>query len=385
MNDIDRESMLGMFTHEMGILVEQLENTMIAVGDEYTQETINEIFRIMHTIKGSASMMLFHTLADVTHVIEDLFFFLREDPNIEADFDYITDLVLEVVDFVKLQLEKIELNAELDEKPMELVNNIKKCLADLKGESPEEENIKEDSQSPEIKEKSNENTSNLGSFKAHIFFKEGSEMENVRAFTMVHNLKEVATNIVTTPEDIMNEDSVAIIQKNGFSINFESSLSLEKIKDILDRSIYIKKLNIEELEKEVKEAPSFKNAFFVRFSFHEGAEMENVRAYTFLYNFGDKIHVVSQEPENLLDETTINIVRERGFSAEITTNLTYKEIEEALESTAHLKDFALEEYTNFKQEEKQIEEPSNIEEAEQLQAEETIPVQNLEQAETVKA
>ena len=46
---------------------------------EHPQDDINEIFRIMHTIKGSSAMMEFSTLATVAHRIEDSFFIIREN------------------------------------------------------------------------------------------------------------------------------------------------------------------------------------------------------------------------------------------------------------------------------------------------------------------
>ena len=372
MNDVDRNAMLGMFTHEMGILVDQLENTIISIGEKYTIATINEIFRVMHTIKGSASMMLFTTLADVTHVIEDLFFFLRERPEMEVDYNYITDLVLEVVDFVKEELVKIEEEDELSEKPELLITNITAYLRELKGENKEEKQEKQE-KNPENAENTVKEVIEDKSFSAKIFFKDGSEMENVRAFTMVHNLKDIANNIVTTPENVLNEDSVNYIRKNGFQISFTSSLSIEKIKDTLDRSIYIREIELSEVESEKEEAPTFDNTFYIQFTFQEGAEMENVRAYTFLYNLGDKIHVISQEPENLLDEGRAELIRQSGFSAEISTNMTYKEIEEALEGTAHLKDFSLEKHERVILES----EADAVEEVDEIKALDSIEIVNL--------
>ncbi|MDR1067530.1 MAG: Hpt domain-containing protein, partial [Clostridiales bacterium] len=53
MADFDRNSMLEMFGFEMSQLVEQLEKVMIESESGYSMEQINEVFRIMHTIKGS--------------------------------------------------------------------------------------------------------------------------------------------------------------------------------------------------------------------------------------------------------------------------------------------------------------------------------------------
>ena len=77
MADFSRESMLDMFIFEMNQLVDQLEQLIIECEDGYSMDNINEIFRIMHTVKGSAAMMMYENISKTAHATEDLFFFLR--------------------------------------------------------------------------------------------------------------------------------------------------------------------------------------------------------------------------------------------------------------------------------------------------------------------
>jgi DNA polymerase len=74
------EPMLDMYIFETTQLIEQLEQTIINSEKSscFTEEAINEIFRIMHTIKGSSAMMMFNNISILAHSIEDLFYFLRE-------------------------------------------------------------------------------------------------------------------------------------------------------------------------------------------------------------------------------------------------------------------------------------------------------------------
>ena len=101
MTDFDRESMLEMFIFEMTQLVDQLEGTIVQSESEYNKDQINEIFRIMHTIKGSSAMMMFDNIAGVAHSIEDLFFYLREESPQNLDYKRLSDHVLSGADFVK--------------------------------------------------------------------------------------------------------------------------------------------------------------------------------------------------------------------------------------------------------------------------------------------
>ncbi|NLP00425.1 MAG: hypothetical protein GX386_09070, partial [Clostridiaceae bacterium] len=49
------EPMMEMFLFETSQLIEQLEQQILSSekSNNYTEDAINEIFRIMHTIKGS--------------------------------------------------------------------------------------------------------------------------------------------------------------------------------------------------------------------------------------------------------------------------------------------------------------------------------------------
>jgi chemotaxis protein histidine kinase CheA len=57
-SSFDKSSMLELFVFEILDLLSQLENVILNSEEKNAIEAqINEIFRIIHTIKGSASMM----------------------------------------------------------------------------------------------------------------------------------------------------------------------------------------------------------------------------------------------------------------------------------------------------------------------------------------
>ena len=67
-------SLMDMFVFETTQLIDQLETILIDSETRGISENIDEIFRIMHTIKGSAAMMQFDDISHLAHSIEDLFF-----------------------------------------------------------------------------------------------------------------------------------------------------------------------------------------------------------------------------------------------------------------------------------------------------------------------
>ena len=75
------DNMLEMYLYETNTLLEQLDELLIEAekNEDFTTNDVNEIFRIMHTIKGSSAMMEFSPLMEIAHHIEDLFFYIREN------------------------------------------------------------------------------------------------------------------------------------------------------------------------------------------------------------------------------------------------------------------------------------------------------------------
>lgn len=75
------DSILEMYLYETDALLEQLDSIALAAEqvNTFTQGNVDEIFRVMHTIKGSSAMMEFTPLMTIAHRIEDMFFIIREN------------------------------------------------------------------------------------------------------------------------------------------------------------------------------------------------------------------------------------------------------------------------------------------------------------------
>lgn len=75
-------------------------------------------------------------------------------------------------------------------------------------------------------------------------------------FTIIHNLKELAADISYIPTDIMdNDESAEFIKKNGFTILFKTDLPYDKVYAHLQKTIFLKDMELYQLENDVKEAP----------------------------------------------------------------------------------------------------------------------------------
>jgi two-component system chemotaxis sensor kinase CheA len=255
-DQISREPMLEIYLFEATQLMEQLEEISIECekNKKIGVDGINEIFRIMHTIKSSSAMMMFNDIAVLAHSLEDLFYFIRESKEVNIDFENLFDLVLSGIDFIKEEVSKIENDLEADGSSEALVaksSKLLKCMKEASGEviiSNETEKSKDTQYY--ISSYQNPSKEDTRKYVARIFYEDGCEMENVRAYTVVHNLKDIVSEMYHIPSNIIDDDnSVEVIRKNGFLICFSTSLEKEKIEEQFNEIIFLRELELLQVEE----------------------------------------------------------------------------------------------------------------------------------------
>lgn len=251
------DPMQEVFIFETSQQLEQLEQSVMRTESSGTcsSETINEIFRIMHTIKSSAAMMLYNSMSTVAHTTEDLFYFIREEKPGNINVSSLCDIVLEAIDFMKLELEKIKNGDRADGESEGLIKKINNCL----------DNLKHNSNSPSAKNEGNEKKqkhfyissarvpqqTDLKIYRAIIHFQDGCEMENIRAFSITHNLKDIAEDLRYVPEDIINNnDSSEIIRKDGFKVYFKTDKSHNFMENFFMQVAFLENLKLIQLDNE---------------------------------------------------------------------------------------------------------------------------------------
>ena len=221
------ESMLEMYIFETNTLLEQLDEILLRTEDAnvFSQEDINEIFRIMHTIKGSSAMMGFENLQHLAHKGEDMFFVIREKPEIAKDAHFVYELIFEVSDLYKAEIEYIQNSGDDDYTPTDFSETFKKledATEKLKamenGSAPAADAPAGKAEAPAAPSGSNVE----GSMTVRVFFEDGCKMENLRAFLLLTKIKDEAEVINCTPPDVeSNADTAKDIVENGFLVTFK--------------------------------------------------------------------------------------------------------------------------------------------------------------------
>lgn len=255
-NNFIDEPMLQAYIHETSQILETLEQEMIQseMNDTFTEDSINVIFRYMHTIKGSSAMMMYNNIGGLAHVLEDLFFIIRKEDNLEYDFSTLVDLVLESIDFFKIELIKVKNKDDVDGDPSSLQVEIDNLIQTIKVENgliDENENkSKKQNQKYYIRPSTQPEQVNL--FQAVIRFEEGCEMENIRSYTVVQNALEFSNQAYYFPNDIIdNELSAEVIRKDGFKIIISTLKPLDEIKTFFESTIFLKDLKVQAIEMEL--------------------------------------------------------------------------------------------------------------------------------------
>ncbi len=104
--DDDQIEIIQEFVTESRDMIEQLEPAIIELGQNSDPETINAIFRLFHSMKGSAGFLEFDHLTRVAHAAENLLDLIR-NKEIELIPSHVT-LLCESCDFAKEALDMIE-------------------------------------------------------------------------------------------------------------------------------------------------------------------------------------------------------------------------------------------------------------------------------------
>lgn len=244
--DNNFDSVLDMYLFEENTLLEQLDEILLKAEKEqaFDKECIDEIFRIMHTIKGSSAMMQFNSIMTISHKLEDLFYYIREN-GIKNEFnEELVTLVFKFTDFIKDEIAKIERGESLTEDFSILEKEILQFLHKISNkESYEEAAVTE---SKDLKK-----ADTLKKYGINIFFDDDCGMENLRAFFIVNQLDEIGLEFSYKPDNVENnsEASKEII-KDGFMLYLNDKATLDTCVKIVKGALNVKDYTVLEFEEE---------------------------------------------------------------------------------------------------------------------------------------
>ena len=325
--DAGMESMLDTFVFESTELLENLDEILMrAENSELGADDIAEIFRVMHTIKGSSAMMGLKNMSELAHAVEDIYFVIRENPELECDRPQLYELSFTTSDYLKNEIE----NLSDDSVPLtdfsefiERLHGFAKYLTDLaKGEAaaPPPSGKTTEIFAPDEPEE-------LRTVK--IGFSGSCMMPSIRAMVLMNSVGAEAEVISTVPADLEADSADDDITAGGFYIKLICD-DMDKVLEILRNGVDVE--TAEEVKRQApaaaapapeKKAPALPagsaeegvSTYLIRFE--EGCLMPAVRAMVLVNSLAKEGELIKTVPANLEKDEADDEIVKNGFRIEI--------------------------------------------------------------------
>jgi two-component system, chemotaxis family, sensor kinase CheA len=240
------DSLTEFYVHENMQLLEKLE-VILLVSQVDTgklgKEEIEEIFRAMHTIKGSSAMMGYDSLTKLTHSIEDVFDEIRNGLELShSKWEEVVDVVLAIIDFLKAEMLNVQ-EGLLPEASIDELHERASGLLKNDDENNDEDNFLD----------INLPTQTIGEryFGIKVFFESGCGMEGIRALGVATMIDSLCSIIKTIPEDLNVECDDEIV-KDGFKMYVKTTVDKSELEKSIEETMFLKSLEIIEATDEAQ-------------------------------------------------------------------------------------------------------------------------------------
>lgn len=221
------EAMVDMYIYETTTLLEQLDQILMKTEsmNEFDDEDINEIFRIMHTIKGSSAMMGLQNMSSLAHAIEDMFFIIREDKPVIRQIKELYEIVFSASDLLKAEIDLLQEDEYAATDFSDIIAKIELFARTLKVDADEDAAIlAESNNSGNSDEQGSAESKGMdGVVSIKVYFEDDCKMENLRALLIINKIKDQCEFLEYIPDDIEgNGETAKQIIESGFIIKFKA-------------------------------------------------------------------------------------------------------------------------------------------------------------------
>lgn len=244
LDNMDLNQYMGMFMDEAKEHLQALNECLLRLeANPNEKSSLDEIFRSAHTLKGMSATMGFHSVAELTHEMEDVLDKLRKD-TLEVNED-IVNILFACVDSLEKMVEDISSSggAEFDIKPMiARLKNISQGSGSLpaaKVQDAKPKSVVAKTACPEMElevdfalEEQEEHAiytaqeEGLNIFAIQITLADGCVLKAARTYMVMTQLENNGDVIKTIPsvQDLENENF-----ENSFSVLFVTTKTIEEI------------------------------------------------------------------------------------------------------------------------------------------------------------
>jgi two-component system chemotaxis sensor kinase CheA len=354
-DDFNNDSMLELYLFESTSLLDSLDDILLSAETErvLTTENVNEVFRIMHTIKGSSAMMEFNLIADVAHKAEDLFSLIRDNGLSEAHFDDTFDIALRVSAFLVSQVNLIQTDTPLSGALPDFMDKLDSLIETFRSEAPEKE------------DKIDVGRTLGGSYKPS----QPRQAEPTKSPEPTRTPEPLATTPIPTPAPIpapiptpapapipvpqpiqmpVEDDNglnMPIAPEGGHILGIEPKrvpVAVPTQNDALSQpeEPQQKYMQVPGAQTE-RQDPTAIKTYNIHVHFNEGSKMENIRGYMLVNKLNELGTVNRTIPEDLeSNSSAADYIINNGFYINFTTTLLREQIESICKGTLSVESVA---------------------------------------------
>lgn len=326
MSDFDLSAYLGVFLDEIDEQLQILDIEVLQLEkDPENPETIQNIFRAAHTLKGSSAAMGFHNIKNLTHHVENVFEHIRQQ-KLQVN-EHIIEMIFESIDHIKqLKLAVLDGKEEMID-----ISKIVEKLNTCNGVLEQTETTKQP-QNPHELVTLNESEKLVVSqgialgyhaYDIKIALQETCLMRNVRALLVHNQLAEESEIIATFPTiDVMENDENfnGVMQFLVLTLFSESEITkaISSISEVQSVSICV----LEEIREEEQLTPSVQT--------EETPSMQKkVKVASTVRVDVDKLeHLMNLVGELVIDQTRLVDVRGRFAEKSIGHEMEFEILDE---------------------------------------------------------
>jgi len=224
---------LELFKEDASEQLQYMENALVSANEEgIDDEKIGEIFRAMHTIKGTAGMFGFSTVVDFTHIAENLLDELRQH-TIQTD-EHMMDLFLKCKDHCEILIHHAILDEDVES---ETIDAGAVLVDDLLSYMPNNQTAIKQEMTQDTKEKVNIDVDENKIWHVSIRFSEDfftSGMDILSIFSFFNKMGEILINIPIVDKIPPLEDLDPLKTAVGFELEFQSKVGYEQIEEVFE-------------------------------------------------------------------------------------------------------------------------------------------------------
>lgn len=255
---MDVDQYIDIFLDESKEHLQHLNDSLMELEDNPENlDTVNEIFRIAHTLKGMSATMGFQKVSKLTHKMENVFDGIRSHKL--SVTQEIIDILFEGLDILEANIENIEEEGvEHDSDVQDIIQRLdvieKGGTNEVDSESGHEEKTPTEAAKPssskiKIPEEDQEAIYNTISefgqsyhlFEIHVLIEESCMLKSARAYIIFKSLEDAG-------EIVYSDPAVEVIEEEDFGreffILFVTQATKEEVREIILSTSEIEKVEI---------------------------------------------------------------------------------------------------------------------------------------------